>query len=422
MEYIKRYGQRSFSSLSIRNYRLYFVGQSISLSGTWLQSVAQTWLVLKLTHSGTLLGALVAVQTLPILLFGSYGGLVADRFNKRKLLYCTQSAAMTLAFIMALLVATHTVQVWMVFVMAALLGTVNLVDNPTRQTFVMEMVGGESLTNAISLNSVLVNLARVIGPLIAAFLIASVGLGWCFFVNGLSYIAVLNCLRLMDPTKLFTHHPVKQKAGQLREGFRYVWHTPVLRNTLIMMAIVGALTYEFQVVLPLFATRSFHGDASTYGLMMAAMGIGSLAGGIFTAGRGKPSSSRLLATTVGFGVTMLLTALMPDKALALLTLVFVGFASIGFNAMTNSTLQLNSSPEMRGRVMSLWTVCFLGSTPIGGPIIGFISEKSSPRVGLAVGGVAALVAWFFGLSVVRNRRKAAEQGAITEAIDPEKIS
>lgn len=402
---LKKYGKRSFSSLSVHNYRLYFIGQAISLSGTWLQFVAQTWLILQLTHSGTYLGLLAAVQFLPVLLFGPYGGLIADRFNKRKLLYGTQTAAMTLAFILFILVATHSVQTWMVFVLASCLGLVNTVDSPTRQTFVVEMVGKEKLTNAISLNSIEVNLARVIGPVIAAGLIAGVGLAWCFLINSLSYIAVLSCLKMMDGSELRSHEPIAQGKGQLRAGFSYIWNTPLLRNVLLMMTLVGALTYEFQVVLPLFATNTFHGSASTYAWMMASMGTGSLIGGLVTASRGNPSPQRLLGATMALGVSMLITSVAPNLPAAIIVLALVGFCTIGFTALTNSTLQLNSSQAMRGRVMALWVMAFLGSTPIGGPIVGFISEHGSPRLGLAIGGLAALVSGTFGIMALRNYHK-----------------
>lgn len=399
------YGQRSFASLSVYNYRLYFVGQGISLSGTWLQTVAQTWLVLQLTHSGTQLGVLSAVQFLPILLFGAYGGVIADRFVKRRLLCFTQTAFMAFAFILATLVFTHTVQVWMVYVIAAALGLVQMVDSPTRQTFIMEMVGGEKLTNAVSLNSIEVNVARVLGPLIAAALIAGLGIGWCFLINAISFIAVLGCLRQMRGQELHSREPVARARGQLLEGLRYVWHTPVLRNVLIMMAVIGALTYEFQVVLPVFATKTFHGSASGYAGMMAAMGAGSLLGGLVSASRGQPSPRRLIRAAVALGASLVLTSLAPSYGLALAGLLLAGFWSIGVTALTNSTLQLNSDPRMRGRVMSLWVVAFLGSTPLGGPVIGYLSEHISPRAGLLTGGTAAIAAGLFGAIAVRRFRK-----------------
>jgi MFS family permease len=404
-ETVKAFSRRSFAALAIRNYRLYFIGQGISQSGTWLQMVAQTWLVLQLTHSGTMLGIVSAAQFLPMLLFGPYGGLLADRQNKYRLLFVTQGLAMLQAVVLLILVATHVIEIWMIIVLAASLGMVNAIDNPLRQTFVLEMVGKQHLTNAITLNSMLVNLARVIGPLIAAVLIASVGIKWCFLVNAISYVAVLSCLRLMRVADLHVGAPVKQAKGQLKEGFRYIWQTPLLRNVLIMMTLVGGLAYEFPVSLPLFATFTFHGTAGTYSLMLASMSAGSLLGGVIVAGRGNPSPRRLLVAALAFGVAMLLLAVSPNRITALLVLLAVGYCSINFNTLGNSTLQLNSSPEMRGRVMALWTVAFLGSTPIGGPIIGYVSEHTNPRVGLAVGGVAALAAGLFGITAARSYRQ-----------------
>ena len=398
------YGHRSFESLATYNYRLYFIGQGISLSGTWLQMVAQTWLVLQLTHSGTQLGLLSAVQFLPILLFGAYGGVIADRFIKRRLLYFTQTTFMMLAFLLSILVFTHVIHVWMVYVIAVVLGFVQMVDSPTRQTFIMEMVGGDKLMNAVSLNSIEVNVARVVGPLIAAALIAGFGIAWCFLINAFTFVAVLICLWGMRGGELKSTPPVAKAHGQLTEGLRYIWHTPVLRNVLIMMAIIGALTYEFQVVLPVFATTTFHGNAGSFAAMMAAMGAGALVGGVITAGRGKPSPYRLLRAALALGVSLLLVAAAPWYWMALVLLFSAGFWSIGVTALTNSTLQLNSAPEMRGRVMSLWVVAFLGSTPIGGPIIGYISEHVSPRAGLVTGGLAAIAAGMFGVLIAHNYR------------------
>jgi MFS family permease len=389
------------------NYRLYFIGQGISLTGTWLQTIAQTWLMLELTNSATMIGLLTATQFLPVLLLGPIGGVIADRFPKRRIIYITQSSALLLALILALLVSTHNVHVWMVFVLAACLGLVNVVDSPTRQTFIMEMVGRDNLKNAVTLNSIEVNLARVIGPAVAAVLIAKVGLAQCFFFNALSYIAVLVCLAAMKAHELEATKTIVKIRGQLGEGFRYVKNTPILRNVLIMMAIIGTLSYEFPVVLPVLAKHTFHGGATSYALLTGAMGVGSVIGGLITASRQKASPWLLSLAALGFGISMLLVAISPTVGVAALFMVAVGIASIGFLSIGNSTLQLDSDPAMRGRVMSLWSVAFLGSTPIGGPIIGLVSEHASPRWGLVVGGVAALVAAVYGISTVRTRRRLA---------------
>lgn len=367
-----------------------------------MQTIGQSWLVLVITHSGTQLGLVTAVQFVPILFFGPWGGVVADRFDKRKLLYFTQSAAAVLALILGILVATATVQLWMIYILAAALGLVNALDNPARQTFIMEMVGKDNLSNAVSLNSTQVNLARVIGPAIGGAFIATLGLAPLFIFNAVSYIAVLIVLKMMSAREL-SPAPVAQKAaGQLREGFNYVKSTPVLRDTLLMMAIIGTLSYEFSVILPLLAQFSFHGNATTYASLTVAMGVGSVAGGLYTASRSKRSALMLIAAALMFGATMLLSSAMPNLEFELAAMALVGFFSINFLALGNSILQLESSPQMRGRVMALWAVAFLGSTPIGGPIIGAIGQYFNPRWGLAVGGLAAVFA--AGLGYWRLKR------------------
>ena len=399
--HIKKLGKRTFSSLKIRNYRLYFFGQAVSLSGTWMQTIAQSWLVLKITGSGTALGLMTALQFLPILLFGAWGGVIADRFSKRRILFITQSVSGLLALILGVLVAADAVQLWMVGVLAFCLGLVNAVDNPTRQTFILEMVEEDHFPNAVSLNSTQVNLARVAGPAIGGVLIATIGLAWCFLVNAFSYVAVLGALWLMRRDELFSPPPQAAKKGRLREGFRYVWKTPLVRDTLIMMALIGTLSYEFVVILPLFAEFTFHRGAAGYAALMSAMGAGSAAGGLFTAHRKKRSAAMLVNAALLFGAVMLVAAVAPTFAFAIAAMALVGFFSINFLSLGNVLLQLESKPAMRGRVMALWAVAFLGSTPIGGPIIGWIGEHIGPRWGLAVGGIAAIAsagfgAWRFG--------------------------
>ncbi len=388
--------RRTFASLNVRNFRLYFIGQSISLSGTWMQTVGQAWLVLQITGSGTALGLITALQFLPILVLGPWGGVVADRFPKRRILYVTQAASGLLALALGLLVASGAVRLWMVGVLALCLGLVNAVDNPARQTFVLEMVGKEQLQNAVSLNSVLVNLARVIGPALAGVLITSVGLASCFNVNAASYIAVLVGLWMMDGGEFHPAPVVTRAKGQLREGFRYVKSTPLLRNVLLMMAIIGTLSYEFQVILPLFAQFTLHGGAGTFAALTGAMGVGSVIGGLYTAGRREVRPEMLVRASLLFGVVILASAAAPNLALAIGALVLVGIFSINFLSLGNTTLQLESTGEMRGRVMALWAVAFLGSTPVGGPIIGWIGQHAGPRWGLAVGGLAALAAAALG--------------------------
>lgn len=410
---------RVFSSLRIPNYRLYFIGQVISLSGTWSQRIAQAWLVLNLTGSGTALGVVSALQFLPVLIFGPLGGVLADRFDKRHTLYVTQSIAAVLALVLGVLVATGVVQVWMVYALAAALGFVYVVDNPTRQAFIHEMVGAEELTNAVSLYSVVVNVARVLGPGMAGGLILSVGLAPCFFINAASYGAVLIALFLMDPERLRRAAPQARKRGQLREGFRYVRRTPEVLVPLIMMGIVGTLAYEFQVVLPLLAKFTFSGDAGTYSMMSVVMGTGAVIGGLATAAAGRRPATSLAWTAIVFGVIQLVTSLAPSLFLTYVALLFLGAASIRFLALGNATLQLAAAPEMRGRVMALWAVAFLGSTPIGGPIMGFIGEHAGARVALGIGAVATLASGILAYrALARIDTSARASGSGVAATDP----
>ncbi len=399
---LKKFSRETFSSLKIRNYRLYYIGQIISTSGTFMQSVAQAWLVLSLTHSGPALGIVTALQYVPILFLAPYGGVAADRFSKRTILYITQSGAGILALILGVLVATGHVTLWSVYVLAFCLGIINVFDNPTRQTFVIEMVGEDELRNAVTLSSSLVNLSRVIGPAIAGGLIATVGLAPCFILNGISYAAVVIMLALMRAGELRTAPPLPRTKGQLREGFRYVVSTPVLRNILLMMALIGTLTFEFQVSLPLIAQFTFNGDAQSYALLTAGLGIGAVIGGLLIASQKKFVPYKLVRASLLFGLTVLGAAFMPSLLLTGVVLVLVGICMISFTSLGNSILQLESSPQMRGRVMSFWSIAFLGSTTFGGPIVGWFAQIAGPRWGLALGGIAALSAALLGELTLRG--------------------
>ncbi|MDR3577862.1 MAG: MFS transporter [Anaerolineaceae bacterium] len=400
--FFKRISQDTFSSLHIRNYRLYYLGQIISTSGTFMQTVAQAWLVLKLTNSGTALGLTVALQYLPVLFLGPFGGVIADRLSRRKILFFTQSGSGILALILGFLVLTNLVQVWMVDLLAFSLGLISVLDNPTRQTFIMELVGPDNLRNAVTLYSTLVNLSRVVGPAIAGALIATAGLAPCFFINGISYVAVVIMLAQMHKDELILTPPAQPAKGQLRQGFKYVVSTPVLGSVLLMMAIIGTLTYEFQVSLPLIAQYTFKGDASSYAFLTSSMGVGAAAGGIFFASRKGITPKKLVSAALLFGISVLAAAFMPTLFLSGLALVFVGVCSINFSSIGNSTLQLSSSPQMRGRVMSFWSVAFLGSTTIGGPLVGWFGGVAGARWGLALGGLAALLAAGLGAFSLRN--------------------
>ena len=389
--------RRTFDALQVRNFRLYFWGQIISVSGTWMQSLAQAWLVLKLTGSGSELGLVTAVQFLPMLLAGSWGGLVADRVDKRRMLVFTQLAAGTLALVLGLLTLTGTVRVWMVFALAAGLGSVNAVDNPTRQSFVIEMVGPDRVTNAVTLNSVVMNGARVVGPAIGGVLISTIGIAPCFLVNAGSFVAVVVALMAMNRKELRPTERVAARRGQVKEGWRYVWSTPALRTPILLVAVIGTLAYNFTVTLPLLARYTFHRGAGGLGLMTSVFGFGAVVGGLITASRGDPNGKRLARTALTFGGLILATAAMPMFPLELVSLAVMGAFSITFIVTANTSLQLASAPEMRGRVMALYAVAFLGSTPIGAPLVGWISEVMNPRFGVGLGGAAtvigAVLAW-----------------------------
>jgi MFS family permease len=397
-----RAGRITFAALSVPNYRRYYGGQAISLAGTWMQMTAQAWLVLTLTHSSTALGVVIGLQTLPVLLLGPYGGVIADRVDKRRLMIILQSAMGVQALILGVLTVTGVVQFWQIGVLAALLGLNNAFENPARQSFMLEMVGPEHLRNAVSLNSVLVNTARVIGPAIAGILIATVGLGVCFLLNSASFVAVVASLIAMDRSALKPSTPTPRGKGQLREGLRYVRRTPDLAVPLLMMAVAGCLTYEFQVTLPVMASRGLHAGATGFGFMTAAMGFGAVAGGLLVAARGKTGLRALTLAATGFGGALALATLAPSLPLELAALALVGWGSISFMSMGNSTLQLTAEPSMRGRVMSLWFVAFQGSTPIGGPMVGWLMAVAGARAGLGLATVTCLAVALGGLAALRS--------------------
>jgi MFS family permease len=404
----------TFSSLSVPNYRLYFTGQSISLAGTWMQMTAQSWLVLVLTHSSTKLGLVVALQTLPVLLLGPYGGVVADRVDKRKLMIVLQIAMGCQALVLGLLTVLGVVRFWEVCLLAVILGLNNAFENSARQAFVREMVGKTELRNAITLNSVTVNAARAVGPAIGGVLIATVGVGVCFLVNAASFIAVVTSLIIMNTATLRPSTPAPRASGQLREGLRYAARTPDIAIPLAMMGLVGLLAYEFQVSIPVLAKQTFHGGSEAYGFLTAAMGIGAVIGGLFTAARGRTGLRSMIIAGTGFGVAIIVCAFAPVIGLAYAAMLFVGWASVSFIAIGNSTIQLASDPSMRGRAIALWQVAFQGTTPIGGPLIGWIIAIANPRIGLAVGGASCLAAAAGGYWLSQRYRRAATASALVE--------
>jgi MFS family permease len=404
--------RRSFDSLSVPNYRRYFTGQIVSVSGNWMQMVAEIWLVLSLTGSGVAVGMTTALQFLPILLFGAWGGVLADRFSKRRLLMVTQALMALPALALFAIVSTGAVEPWMVLALVFVRGTVNAVDNPTRQSFAIEMVGPERLVNAVSLNSVLIHSARLFGPALAAVAIAIAGVGPCFALNTLSFAAMIAALWRMDPAALSAPPPVGRDRGAVRAGLRYVRRTPALAVPLALMALVGTFGFNFQVILPLLARFSFDGGASAYAALVVAMGVGSVIGALLTGAHGRTDARLIAGAALGFGVLALLAALMPSIALEVPVMALLGGAAVTFAAAINSSLQLAVEPAMRGRVMALYSIVFLGSTPIGGPLAGWLSQAYDPRAALLLAAVAGIsAAWAAHVSFARIAQKTAEQPA-----------
>jgi MFS family permease len=401
--------RRSFDSLTVPNYRRYFTGQVISLSGTWMQTVAAIWLILRLTDSGVAVGLTTALQFLPMLLFGAWGGLFADRMSKRRLLITTQALMAIPAIGLFAVTASGVVAPWMVFVAVFTMGMVNAVDNPTRQSFVIEMVGADRLVNAVSLNSVIVQAARIVGPAIAGLLIAGFGVVPCFAINALTFLAMIVALWGMDPAGLQAAPVAPRERGAIRAGLRYVRATPELAIPLALMALVGTLGFNFQVVLPLLAKFSFGGGAMTYGILVSAMAVGSIAGALFNGSHGRTGPRLIAAGALAFGISALLCGVMPTLALEIPVLAALGAAAVTFAATINSTLQLAVSAEMRGRVMALYSVVFLGSTPIGGPLVGWLSQAYDPRVALLLAGVTGVAA-AWAARVCFDRMRAGPQG------------
>jgi MFS family permease len=398
--------RRSFNSLEVPNYRRYFAGQLISLSGTWMQTVAAIWLILSLTGSGVAVGLTTALQFLPMLLFGAWGGLLADRMSKRRLLIVTQALMAIPAAGLFAITAAGVAAPWMVYLAVFTMGLVNAVDNPTRQSFVFEMVGPDRVVNAVSLNSVIVQSARIVGPALAGILIAGVGVVACFGLNALTFLAMIFALWSMNPERLHAGPIAVRKRGAIRESLRYVLRTPELAVPLALMALVGTFGFNFQVVLPLLAKFSFEGGASTYAVLVSAMGVGSIAGALVNGAHGRTGPRLIAGGALAFGVAALLAAAMPTLALEIPVLALLGAASVTFAATINSTLQLAVSPEMRGRVMALYSVVFLGSTPIGGPLTGWLAESYDPRVALLLAGVTGIsAAWAAKVSFARLRER-----------------
>ncbi len=402
--------RRTFGSLDTHNYRLYFTGDLVSHVGSWMQTMAEAWLVLKLTGSGAAVGATFAFRFLPVLLFGLWGGTVADRFDRRKVLLVTQTLMAALAVALWLVVATGIVQVWMVFGLAIALGLVTVVDEPARQAFVEEMVGPDRLPNAVALTSAVGNSARITGPAAAGLLIATVGTSWVFFVNAVSFFAVVAALAAMHPADLHRAHRHADRP-KVREGLVYAWSITEIRPTIVLVAVVGTLVYNFPTFLTLLAHDTFHGGAGLAGYLMALLGIGTVIGGLVAAARARPTSRTVVGAAALLGIVLLIAAITPARIETEVALVPVGALAVFFGSTANGHMQIWSAPQLRGRVMAIYSMSTLGTTVVGGPSVGWICQQWSPRVGLAfAGGATALAA-----TVIAARTWALDRGRRREA-------
>jgi MFS family permease len=387
----------------VRNFRLFFVGHLVSSTGTWMQQVGQDWLVLRLTDAPLPLGITIALQFSPMLVLGAWAGLVADRVDKRRLLLAANSAMAALALVLGVLTATGAVRLWMVYALALLLGCVTAFDMPARQAFVSEMVGPDRVANAVGLNSASFNTARVLGPAAAGALIAMVGIAPAFFINAVSYLAMIGGLLAMDPGRLYRRPAEERGRGQIRAGVRYLWATPVLRSTVLLVAVVGMFGLNYRVALPLLARFAFDGGPGAYGALAAIMAAGSVVGALAVARRGRPSRLLLVGSVAAFGVLSFAAAAAPTILVEAAVLFPIGVASLAFVATANSTVQLASDPEKRGRVMSLFGLVLLGSSLPSGLLSGWLAGQFGPRSILLLSGVSCVLAAAVAAFTARGR-------------------
>ena len=396
--------QRTLSSLRSRNFRLFFVGQTISQVGNWLTMVALTLLVLHRTGSGVAVGLLAACQFGPILLLSAWAGVLADRSNKRNLLFVTQSLEMAQSFALGALAFMHDAPLPAFFGVAVVGGCLLAVDNPVRRSFVNEMVAAEDLTNAVSLYSAMNSASRIVGPALAGVLIVTVGYGWCFTVDAISYSAVLISLWMMRPGELRRVPVTPRGSGQVRAGLRYIAAVPELWITFVMLLIVGIISYNYTVVLPLFVEKGLHGGDGSFTLVYAAFSAGGLVGAFVVARRRTVTLRTVIVTTACLGVAMTALSVVPDVAFAFVLAILVGLASVAYMTTTTAIAQIRTDQHMIGRVLAIQTVLLVGTTPIGGPILGSVADQVGARTPVLIGGIGALCAAAFG--VLAERRAA----------------
>jgi MFS family permease len=394
---------RLLAAFAVPNYKRFTIGQTISLVGSWTETVAQAVLVLQLTHSGVWLGLATAARYAPVLVLTPYAGVIVDRDSKRRILLLTQSSLAAASAILGFLVLTGAIRLWMVFAIALVFGVATALDNPARLAFVSEMVGRRLIRNAVTLNSTLVNVGRGMGPLVAATLVATVGVGWCFVANAASFGAVIYSLLILNVSQLHPSVPVRRVRGQLRQGLAYARTVPEILAPVSMMVLVGTFTYEYEVSLPLFARGPLHGGATTYSLLIAAFGFGSVMGGLYCIRRPQTGVPRMIRAALLYGAATLGTALTSQTYIAIVLLIVVGIASITFLTTGNSTIQIAARPDMRGRVVALWSTALVGSTPIGATIIGAVGD-SAPRFALILGAGACAAAAAASAAIVHRTR------------------
>ncbi len=389
-------GHGTFRSLRHRNFRLFFGGQLISQTGTWMTMITQTLLVLELTDSAVAVGLLTACQFGPVLLLGAWAGAVADRADKRRLLFVVQALSGLQSLVLGLVVLGGWATIPVLYALAAAKGVLNAFDNPTRRAFVVEMVPAEDLPNAVSLNSAVMTGSRVVGPAAAGALVLAVGYGWPFLLDAASYLAVLTSLALMRPGELFRTAPAPRTPGAVREGLRYIRGEPYLLVPLVMMAMIGTFAFNFQVTVPVLVEGPLDGGPATFTWLFSVLSLGSLLGALRTARRTQVNGRQLVRSAAAFGLTMVLLALSPNLAVAFPVAFGLGVSSIAFMTTSTAIVQLLAGPVYRGRVLAIQAMVFLGSTPIGGPIVGLITDAAGARAGVLVGAISCFVAAAYG--------------------------
>ncbi len=410
--------QHTFLSLRNRNFRLFFIGQSISNTGNWLTNIAITLLVLNLTHSGLAVGLLAACQYGPILFLSAWAGVLADNRNKRNMLLVTQTLEMLQSFALAFIAFTPNPSIPLLFVVATAGGIFLAFDNPLRRSFVSEMVRPEDLPNAVVLYSTIVNVSRVFGPALAGFLVITLGYGWAFTLDAVSYIAVIVCLFKMRPAELYREARRIPVKGAVREGLRYVRSVPTLWISFVMLGLIGTLSYNFSVTLPLFVTHGLHSTEDVFTVLYSIFSVGAVVASLVIANRGYFHLQHIIYGAVALGITMLMLALSPTVTIAILAVFLVGVASILYMTATTTLAQVESKREMHGRVLALQTVLLIGPTAIGGPILGWISDTLGAQAPLIIGGIVCFIAAIWGYYATRHQQTTSTSTAPAQVDTP----